>query len=93
MIGSAQGGFDQTYDEKVRNELAWWLVSCQRGFDCTPDADWIQLGCTDDRYCKQGITGMELIRDASADDWPNVAQRAQEISAKLDSGQWDELGF
>jgi len=27
----------------------------------------------------------------AGDDWPAVQQRAQEINAKLDVGQWDEL--
>jgi len=36
---------------------------------------------------------MDRVRKLAGDQWPVVQQRAQEISAKLDAGRWDELGL
>jgi hypothetical protein len=92
-IGVAQGFLNQSFSDKVKNQLAWWLVSCQRGYDCSSGADWIELECQDDTYCTDGISGIDYIRKGSGADWPEVQQRAQDINAKLKSRQWSELGL
>jgi hypothetical protein len=92
-IGEAQGTLNQSFDDKVKNQLAWRLVSCQRGFDCSPEADWIQLDCREDTYCTFGISGIDYIRDAAVANWPEIEQRAHDINAKLDAGQWNSLGL
>lgn len=93
QIGVAQGFLNQSSADKVKNQLAWWLVSCQRGYDCSSGADWINLDCPDESYCTQGISGIDYIRKGSGLDWPDVQQRAQDINAKLDAGQWNDLGL
>jgi hypothetical protein len=93
IIGEAQGTYDQSFDDKVKNQLAWWLVSCQRGFDCSPDADWIQLDCREDTYCTFGTSGIDYIRNASVANWPDIEQRARDINAKLEAGKWNALGI
>lgn len=92
-IGVAEGQLTQNYDDKIKNQLAWWLVSCQRGLDCGSEADWVQLDCPDDTYCTPGITGTDYIRNAAAGSWPEVEQRAQDINTKLSSQQWSALGI
>jgi hypothetical protein len=92
-IGTAQGMLAQTYEDKAINELAWWLVSCQRGFDCSSQADWIHFDCPDLSFCAPDINGTDYIRNAAGPTCPAVEQRAQDISAKLDAGKWSELGL
>lgn len=93
QIGVAQGFLSQDFGEKVKNEMAWWLVSCQRGYDCGPQADWLTLDCSDESFCTPGISGIDYIRNGSGADWPEVQLRAQDINAKLDAGKWRELGL
>ncbi|HXI46965.1 MAG TPA: hypothetical protein VNH39_00145 [Steroidobacteraceae bacterium] len=93
QIGLAQGFLTQDFGEKVKNEMAWWLVSCQRGYDCSPQADWLTLDCPDESFCTPGISGIDYIRNGSGADWPEVQLRAQDINAKLDAGKWRELGL
>jgi hypothetical protein len=37
--------------------------------------------------------GVNLVRSRAGDAWPDVQERVQEINAKLDAGQWSELGL
>ena len=50
-----------------------------------------QVGCAPSRNSCEGSPGNLVV--VAGDEWPAVQQRAQEISAKLDAGQWDELGL
>jgi hypothetical protein len=78
-IGESQGLLNpsQSNTDKLVNRVAWRYVACQRGLGCPAN-------------CAGSIGElMEMARD----DWPAVQQRAQEINAKLDAGQWDELGL
>jgi hypothetical protein len=91
-VGSAQGILNQNFDDKMQNELAWWLVSCQRGFTCDADADWILMSCPTST-CQQGLPGSDFIRVAAGDNWQKVQARAQQISDMLDANDWSKLGF
>ncbi len=91
-VGTAQGLFDQHFDDKMINELAWWLVSCQRGFDCSATADWVQFGCPHD-LCEIGGDGVQSIRRSAGENIPLIEQRAREINANLDANNWDALGI
>jgi hypothetical protein len=93
QIGLAQGFLGANFQEKVKDEMAWWLVSCQRGYDCSAHADWITLDCPDESFCTPGISGIDYIRNGAGADWPEVQLRAQQINAKLDAGKWGELGL
>jgi hypothetical protein len=88
-VGTAQGLLNHSYDEAMKNQYAWWLVSCEHGMDCSPGADWIQMSCLDE--C--GLSGPDYIRMAAGDKWQEVEQRAQEISEKLDAGESSQLGL
>jgi hypothetical protein len=93
QIGLAQGFLKKDFEDKVKDEMAWWLVSCERGYDCSAQADWITLDCPDESFCTPGISGIDYIRNGSGADWPEVQSRAQQINAKLDAGKWGELGL
>jgi hypothetical protein len=92
-IGLAQGYLAPNYNDKLTNQLAWWLVSCQRGLDCSTQADWLQIECPFDKACPPGTTGMEFLHNSSAGNWTQVEQRAQQLNAELNAGQWDDLGL
>ena len=93
-IGSLQGTLTQATptDEKT-TRYAWWLVACQRGFDCSTKAEWVINSCNNAPICASANSPGDLVRTFSGDNWPDVQQRAMEINAKLDAGQWDALGL
>lgn len=43
-------------------------------------------------YCDTS-SPVSLVRSRAGSTWPNVQERAQDISAKLDTGQWSDLGL
>jgi hypothetical protein len=69
--------------------LAWTLVACERGLDCSANSDWVRTHCS---YC-DASSPVNLVRSKAGNAWPSVQQRAQELGAKLDAGQWNELGL
>jgi hypothetical protein len=92
-IGDAQGLLDPMNSDARSDRLAWFLVACQRGLDCSENADWIKNGCGDNAECRFASDSEDQVRKLAGDRWPTVQQRALEISAKLNSAQWDDLGL
>ena len=92
-IGEEQGLLYPAKSDTDTERFAWWLVACQRGFDCSAGADWVKNSCAGDPQCASANDPSDLVRSLAGDNWPDVQQRAREISAKLDAGQWDELGL
>jgi TPR repeat protein len=92
-VGLAQRAINQSSEEKVTNQLAWWIVACQRGFDCGANADWFRLACHYDSNCAPGETGLDYLQRNASQISPVAQERAVEINAKLDAGQWNELGI
>jgi hypothetical protein len=90
-IGEAQGMLYPASSDVNARRFAWWLVACQRGFDCSENADWVKNSCGDDADCATASSPSDRVRRLAGDQWPDVQQRAQEISAKLDAGRWDDL--
>ncbi len=72
---------------------AWWLVACQRGLDCGANADWIKSTCSVSPQCGSYSDPTDYLRSLAGNQWPDVQQRAVEISQKLDSRQWSDLGL
>jgi hypothetical protein len=91
MIGEAQGLLYPSRSDTDVTRFAWWLVACQRGFDCTADGRFVKQACAEFPDCQSAAGPTDLVRSASQDKWPEVQQRALEISTMLDAGQWDEL--
>jgi hypothetical protein len=92
-IGEAQGFLGAFNREATVNQLAWWLVACRRGLDCSANAEWIKVACANDARCASFTDPSAFVRAHAGDDWDNVEQLAGEIDAKLDAGRWDELGL
>jgi hypothetical protein len=92
-IGDAQGMLNPSSSDIATNRFAWWLVACQRGLDCSANATWVKNMCASDPQCASADSPSDLVRGLARDIWPEVQQRAQEISAKLDAGEWSELGL
>ena len=94
LIGGSESLLNPTESatDKTINRVAWWYVACQRGFDCSSESDWIRLDCAPSfNDCRAG--GIAALSAMARDAWPAAQERAQAISAKLDAGQWDELGL
>jgi hypothetical protein len=92
-IGEAQPLLDPTNTDKNTNRFAWMLVACQRGFDCSANAEWVKNSCANDPRCASANSPSDLVRTLAGDKWPEVEQRAHDLSVNLDQGQWSALGL
>jgi hypothetical protein len=92
-IGEAQAFLDPANNDNNTVRFAWWLVACQRGLDCSANAEWVKNSCAGDPQCASANSPSDLVRSLAGDRWSDVEQRAQQISAKLDAGQWDDVGL
>jgi hypothetical protein len=70
---------------------AWIYVACERGADCSA------YGEPDMGYCtprEPNCVGVpEVLLEMTDNNWIPVRQRADEINAKLNAHQWNELGL
>lgn len=73
--------------------LAWLLVACRAGQDCTEQARWYRaFACMRDGGCAGGITALEHYwRAASPAQRDEAWTRARGIEAGLSSGEWAGL--
>ena len=92
-IGDTQSLLDPTNADKDVNRFAWWLIACERGLDCSGTAEWVENSCGGNAGCASFASPSDLVRLLSGDRWPEVQQRAQDLSAKLDQGNWSALGL
>jgi hypothetical protein len=88
-IGQVQYLLDPSSPDSNVEHLAWAYVACQRGLNCSPTSHWAQ-DCPSN--CNVS-SAAGVMMGWSGTDWPAVQQRANEINAKLDAGQWNELGL
>jgi hypothetical protein len=82
-----------TNSDNNTTRFAWWLVACQRGLDCSANAEWVKNSCANSPQCAAADGPSDLVQTLAGDKWPDVEQRAREINASLDQGKWGELGF
>ncbi len=92
-IGEAQSLLNPGSQTTDIDRYAWWLVACQRGFDCSARGDWIKATCIDLPACASSNNPSDHVRSLANDQWPEVQERAKEINDKLDASQWNELGL
>lgn len=94
-IGSDQHMLNPTEDEddELANRLAWWLVSCQRGLNCSSTSEWAQAACPEPTtLCSfSGNSSNELIEHLAKDHWDQVQNLAATINDKLNAHEWDAL--
>jgi len=93
-VGTVQTSLvSDSQDGRVR-QLAWYMVACQRGLDCTSGAEWLQMQCpVMSALCGTFSDPTDYIRSMAEDHWPEVQLLSQQISDNLDSGNWDQLGL
>jgi hypothetical protein len=95
LVGDSQPLLEPAAMNSNINRYAWMLLACQAGFDCSPSADWVVAGCTGSQatQCASAASPDDLIHILSADQWPQVQQRAQELSSALNAKDWNALGL
>jgi hypothetical protein len=91
-IGEALPALDPTNTSNTIR-FAWWLVACQRGLDCSANAEWVRNACWNAPECASASSPSDLVRTLAGDNWPEVEQRAHDLSINLDQGQWSALGL
>lgn len=91
-IGLAQGTRQRmAHSQDATEQYAWMLVGCQRGYPCNGHFDWITTGCP---TCNpNNPTPEDSLMAEVGNNWAAVQQRAQQINASLEAGQWDALGL
>lgn len=78
----------------LEDRLAWWLLACSRGYDCSENAPWYGLICASDMKCVSGETAADYItRTAQQYHYADLEERAKALDAKLDAGDWSALGL
>ena len=92
-LGDALTLMAPTAVDSDTTRLAWWLVACQRGFDCSANAEWVKNSCANSPQCASADGPSDLVQTLAGDKWPEVEQRAREINSSLDQGKWDDLGL
>lgn len=70
------------------NSVAWRLLACNRGYDCSAQAPWVKLSCADNPVCFPGITGNKFIELANAKDMAAITSKATEIGQVIDAKDW-----
>ncbi len=76
--------------------LAWLIVACRAGHDCTEDARWYRsFACLDEEgACPQGQSALEHYWfSASARERDAAWVQSRGIAAALEAGEWGELPF
>jgi len=81
-------------DAKKASEEQWvWRVlACQRGYECGPNAEWVQFQCRFDTNCQPYDSGMDVIRRVNSGHFDEIEQRARELGAKIDANKFEDIG-
>jgi hypothetical protein len=79
---------------RTENQLAWWLLACNRGYDCSENGPWFVAVCASDLRCQPGTNAVDYIHRVADDlHYADLEQRAEELNAKVDARAWGELGL
>jgi hypothetical protein len=65
---------------------AWWLLGCERGYDCSNQSEWIKATCTWDPQCANKPTVIEELQRMNGAKFGDVQLLAEQIGAAVDSG-------
>jgi hypothetical protein len=65
---------------------AWWLVACERGYDCSAQSDVARSTCTVDPQCANAPTVVEELQRVNGAKFDEIQQLAELIGAAIDSG-------
>jgi hypothetical protein len=94
QIGEAQGLLSAPDGQAQIDMMAWRVVACRRGLDCSMQSDLMRVACAYDTRCASFDNFVDFFHSlADPDEWDEVEQRASQIDAALNSNQWDQLGL
>ena len=91
-IGDMMTLLDPNAPDVSVQRLAWMAVACERGLDCSAQADWVAASCLT-AECSSINSNTEIVRIIAGDRWSEVQERARQLGEDLDAGRWDELGL
>jgi hypothetical protein len=81
-------------EQLTQDAITWQYVACLRGLDCGVNAEWHLQFCLSNPDCLPDESGVDYLRRiAPMKHIIDLEERARELNAKIDSGQWDELGI
>jgi hypothetical protein len=83
----ANGGSWQVDD----TASVWTIAACQRGFDCSVDAEDFRYVCQLDDACQPFDTVIDMIRRRRPEQFSELELRASELNAKLDADDFDDI--
>jgi hypothetical protein len=70
---------------------AWQLLACERGYDCSAQAEWVRTACNFDQLCNPGDTGRQYLERHLGDNLAAAKRLANEIGTTLNNGDWSKL--
>lgn len=70
---------------------AWMLLACDRGYDCSAQAEWLRTACNFDLQCNPGDTGQQYLARQLGNNLDEAKRTASEIGAVLDAGDWGKV--
>jgi hypothetical protein len=89
-IGELQYALNPESEDSNKTQWAWALAACERGYECGPDALWLQFACRWDQ-CPPGETVVDYIKRILQTDFPAVEELAREINANIDAEAWSDI--
>jgi len=93
QMGDVAPSFVGDVERANKEQWAWRIAACERGYDCGKGADWLAFACRFDPNCQPYETGVDVMRRMIGPDFDEIEQRAKELNARLDADQFDDLGF
>jgi len=94
-FGESQGFFEDDPKQAMKAQFAWFLVACQRGYDCGESSSWYRSAChADGRHlCRPGEDVITFIKRETQNDFLEIEQLATQINVRLDNGSFEEFGL
>lgn len=70
---------------------AWQLLACNRGYDCSAAAEWLQKACSLTTTCIPGESGLEYLKNSLGTNFEQAQRIAQDIDARIRAKDWNSL--
>ncbi len=84
--------FVEDMKKASQEQWVWRLAACKRGYECGPDAEWVQLQCRFDPNCQPYESGIDFIRRMNSEDFDEIERLANDLNARLDAGGFEWPG-
>lgn len=81
-------------EQLIQDAITWQYAACLRGLDCGANAEWHLQFCLNGSSCLPDETGADYLRRMAPIKHINdLEERARDLNAKMDAGEWDDLGL